>query len=339
MPLIVTPGQLKQRAELYHTLGALLSAGLTMPKALEQLESNPPSRSLRAPIAQLRQFLAGGASVGDAVARMGGWMPAFDVALVNAGDHSGRLDACFKLLAGYYEERALIARKVISDLLYPAFLFHFAVFVFAFMDFLKEGHGWLRFSFLVVGILVPIYAAASFLIFAGQGRHGEKWRSVVENLLRTIPVLGAARRCLALARLAAALEALLNAGVIITSAWELAVAASGSPALGRAVRGWKEAVESGATPAELIKQSPLFPEMFASLYATGELSGQLDETLGRLHRHYQEEGSRKMRALAEWLPKLVYYAVMLLIAWRIVSFYYHLYGPGSDLDDALKGFK
>ena len=339
MSLIITPGQLKHRAELYHTLGAMLAAGLTLPKTLEQLQNNPPSRSLRAPIAQWLQHLREGMSVGDAVGQMGNWMPAFDVALVNAGDHSGRLDACFKLLAGYYEERAQMARKVISDLLYPAFLLHFAVIVFAFIDFLKPGHGLTRFSFLVLGILVPIYAIAGFLIFAGQGRHGEKWRSLVESILRPIPVLGAARHCLALARLAAALEALLNAGVIITSAWELAVAASGSPALGRAVRGWKEAVESGATPAELIKASPQFPEMFASLYATGEISGQLDETLGRLHRHYQEEGSRKMRLIADWSPKLIYYIVMLLIAWKIVSFYYHLYGPGSDLDDALKGFK
>ena len=315
----------------------MLSAGLAMPKALEHVQGNPPSRSLRAPIAQWRQFLTEGASVGDAVARMGGWMPAFDAALVNAGDRSGRLDACFKLLAGYYEERSQLARKVISDLMYPAFLLHFAVVVFAFIDFLKPGHGWMRFSFLVLGILVPIYAAAGFLVFAGQGRHGEKWRGAVENILRPVPMLGAARRCLALARLAAALEALLNAGVLITSAWELAAAASGSPALGRAVRGWREAVESGATPAELIKQSPQFPEMFASLYATGEISGQLDETLGRLHRHYQEEGSRKMRLIAEWSPKLVYYIVMLVIAWHIVSFYLHLYGPGSDLDNALSG--
>ena len=115
------------------------------------------------------------------------------------------------------------------------------------------------------------------------------------------------------------------------------MAASGSPALGRAVRGWKQEVESGATPAELIKESPEFPEMFASLYSTGEISGQLDETLGRLHRHYQEEGNRKMRIIADWSPKLVYYVVMLLIAWKILAYYLNLYGPGSDLDKALNG--
>ena len=149
---------------------------------------------------------------------------------------------------------------------------------------------------------------------------------------------GAARRSLALARLAAALEALLSAGVLITNAWELAVAASGSPALARAVRGWKEKVETGATPADLMRAAPEFPEMFASLYSSGEMSGQLDDTLKRLQRHYQEEGNHRMRVIAEWSPKLIYYVVMLLIAWQIIAYYYAIYGPGSDLEKALDGF-
>jgi len=105
MRLVITPGQLQHRAELYHTFGMMLTAGLTVPQALAQLQSNPPSRSLREPISQWQQLLREGASVGDAVAGMGDWMPAFDVALVKAGDRSGRLDACFKLLASYYTER------------------------------------------------------------------------------------------------------------------------------------------------------------------------------------------------------------------------------------------
>ena len=30
--------------------------------------------------------------------RVQGWLPAFDIALLHAGEHSGRLDACFRLL-------------------------------------------------------------------------------------------------------------------------------------------------------------------------------------------------------------------------------------------------
>ena len=103
------------------------------------------------------------------------------------------------------------------------------------------------------------------------------------NVCSDPSVLGTARQDLALARLAAALEALLNAGVPIIGAWELAATASGSPALRRSVEGWRPRLEQGSTPAELISESGQFPSVFSSLYHTGEISGQLDQTLNRIH--------------------------------------------------------
>jgi type II secretory pathway component PulF len=47
MPLIITPRQLERRAELYHQLAVLISAGLTIRQGLEQLKRNPPDRALR----------------------------------------------------------------------------------------------------------------------------------------------------------------------------------------------------------------------------------------------------------------------------------------------------
>src|SRR5262249_42520268 len=143
------------------------------------------------------------------------------------------------------------------------------------------------------GILIPIYALVALMIYAAQSKHGERWRSLVESLLDPIPVLGTARHYLALARLAAALAALLSAGATSSEAWDLAATASGSPALRRAVAAWRPNVVAGQTPAEAVSRSRRFPEIFANQYATGEISGQLDETLRRLHRYYQEEGSRK----------------------------------------------
>jgi type II secretory pathway component PulF len=341
MPLIITPSQLKKRAELYHTLGVLLGAGLTSTQALQQLHRNPPSFSQRAPIAQLQEYLRQGETVGSAIGRLGTWMPAFDAALLDAGDKSGRLDSCFKLLAAYYEERAQLTRAIISDLTYPVGMYHFAALVFAFVAYIMPGASYEKaglFWFHLLAPLLPIYAVVIFLIIACQGRRGAKWRSIMESVLRRVPLLGGARKSLALARLAAALEALINAGILITNAWEMAVAASGSPALGRAVQGWKEAVESGLTPAELMKQSREFPEMFVSLYTTGEISGQLDESLTRLHTIYQEEGTRKMRQAGMWAANLVKWGVMLLIGYKIVSFYMGLYGPGSELDKVMNGF-
>ena len=333
MPLIITPGQLERRAELYHQLGILIAAGMTMHQALGQLKEHPPSRSLQPAIARWLDFLDQGDTVTGAVRRLGRWMPSFDLALVEAGEQSGRLDACFKLLALYYRERAQLVKQTISDLLYPLFILHFGAVLFPFIKLVQTGN-FLQYILTVLAILAPLYAVAGFVIFAFQGRHGENWRARVEQVLHRIPLLGVARQDLALARLAAALEALLNAGVPIIGAWELAATASGSPALRRAVQTWRTPMTEGvSTPSELVSACGHFPAVFANLYHTGEISGQLDETLGRLQVLYQGEGVRRMHLVATWAPRMVYFAVLLLGAWWIVTSFYNAdIKPLQDID-------
>ena len=321
MPLIVTPGQLRSRGELYHQFGALLSAGVPLTNALEMVERAPPSRSFRKPIAHLLQSLQRGATFTESMLQSGSWAHSFDIALLEAGEKSGRLDACFKLLSDYYTERSQLARRMLSDLAYPLFIVHFAVLLAPFPRLFLTGD-LLAYLRQTLGVLVPLYAVAFLLVLACQGRHGEMWRSMVERVCRYTPILGTARRNLALSRLSVALEALINAGVSIISAWELAAAASGSPAIRRAVSTWRPRLENdGQPPSEIVSECTEFPELFANLYHTGEMSGQLDETLRRLHRHYQEEASRRLRSVAEWAPRLVYFAILLVLAFRVVNFW------------------
>jgi len=319
MPLNLTPGYFRQRAEFYQQLAQLMSAGFGLTAGLQQLQRNPPASSYRAPIQQLLDQLAQGQTFSEALNLLGPWMPAFDISLLHAGEQSGRLDACLRLLADYYNERARIARQVLADLAYPVFLFHFAILIFGFIRWLSGT--WTDLLRSTVGILLPIYVLVGVAIYAFQSRRGDGWRAALESILDPIPLLGTARRYLAVARLSAALEALLSAGVTIVEAWELAAAASGSPALRRTVLGWRARVDVGQTPAEVLRTTPVFPDIFVNQYATGEVSGQLDETLRRLHQYYQEEGSRRLHAVASWTPRAIYFAIMLMIAYRIVRFY------------------
>jgi type II secretory pathway component PulF len=313
---------LSRRAEFYYQLAQLTAAGLGLIGALQQLERSPPARSYRQPIRHLLAGLAEGCSMSDALGQLPRpWLPAFDAALLQAGERSGRLDACFRLLAEYYADRARVARQLISDLMYPVFLLHFAVFILPFPQLFLPGGDLAKYALQTLGVLVPIYAAVGLAVYAGQGRHGERWRGMLERVLHPVPVLGAARRCLALGRLSAALEALLSAGITVIEAWEMAAAACGSPLLRSLVFHWRPALEAGQTPSEAVIASGRFPDLFSSQYAAGEVSGKLDETLRRLHQYYQEEGSRKLHALARWLPRAFYLAVMGMVAYRIVSWW------------------
>lgn len=324
MPFIVTPHQLNQRAELYHQLASLTEAGIGLPQALHHLSIHPPSAAFRKPLASLLASLAGGFTFADALKASGDWVPEFDIALLQAGEQSGRLDGCFKLLSGYYRDRAQLAREVISNLAYPVLVFHFAFLIFPVS--LLQNLVWkgdvISFIRAKGFFFLPLYTLVGFILYACQGKRGERARAVVESVVRRIPVIGSARQNLALARLSAALEALINAGVSIIPAWELAGEASGSPALAREVRRWKPILESREqTPSDLLRNSRVFPDMFANLYYTGEISGQQDDTLRRLYAYYQEEGSRKLKLFVQWTPRAVYFLIVLLVAYQILSFY------------------
>jgi type II secretory pathway component PulF len=318
--ITITPGQLARRADFYHQWAQLTSAGLGVIQALEQLERHPPSRNYRAPIRQLLTGITQGYSITESLTQLGRWLPEFDLALLHAGEQSGRLDQCFRLLADYYSGRAALARQLLMDLAYPVFLLHFAIFIFPFAQFFTTGD-LSRYVLQTLGILVPLYVVVGLLILAGQSRHAEGWRAMIEGMLDVVPVLGNARREMALSRFAAALEALLSAGVTIIEAWQLAAAASGSPALKRTVAAWLPHIRAGNTPGEMVSATRFFPSMFSSQYATAEISGQLDDTLRRLARYYREEGTRKLRAVTQWSPRLLYLIICLAIAYKIIQFY------------------
>ncbi len=298
-------------------------AGLPLVKTLETLKKSPPSRSDRKHLDTVIQAIELGATFTDGLRQTGRWLAPFDHALIEAGEKSGRLDQCFGLLSQYYADRAVISRRVMSGLWYPAFMLHAACFVTPFPAFMLDKISFDQYLQQALTPLICVYVIVFGLILAGQSRWGGPWRAAIELFCRFIPLVGSARKHLSLARLAMSLEALLSAGVNIIQSWELASVASGSPALARAVERWLPRVREGEqTPGEVLPDCREIPELFANLYHTGEISGQLDDTLVRLRTYHQEEGSRQMQMIAEWAPRVVY----LIIAAFVVKMIFQLAG-------------
>jgi type II secretory pathway component PulF len=264
-----------------------------------------------------------GSTFGEAIESSGDWLPPFDQALLASGEKSGRLDMSFRSLGNYYTERATMLREVISGLAYPVFVLHFAVLVFptSYLTRLFWNNGVQEFVLQKASVLLPLYAVIGFGIYAFQGSRGEHWRAMLERFTNAVPLVGSARRDLAMARLSGALEALLSAGVMIIQAWELAANATASPRIKKAVSKAAPRMESGMPPSETLAQSNVFPELFRSLYTTGEASGQLDSTLKRLQNHYEEQATHKIRNITNWTPKLVFLAIALGVGYNIIKFY------------------
>lgn len=328
MAIIVTPGQLKKQGEFYLQLASMTGAGVTITQGVDLLRRNAPSRSLKAMAELVMSGLAQGLTFTESLRQTGRKVPEFDVGLIDAGEAAGRLDQCFRLLGNYYVEQGQLAAKVISQLLYPLFMLHMAVFIFPtslLADLVWKGAVG-PFLLNKIVTLVPLYLGVFFLFWLFRSERNLAVRTWLERVILAAPVVGSLKRDLALARLCAALEALINAGVTIIEAWDMAGRASGSPRIVRAVASAKPRIQEGELPSDAIESQNVYPDLFVSSYRTGEISGQLDDALRRLYRHYQEAASEGLKRFAEWLPRLIYLGVALAIGYSIISFYANYFG-------------
>ncbi|MGH8024636.1 MAG: type II secretion system F family protein [Limisphaerales bacterium] len=331
--MIWTPGQLNRRAELYNQLGSMITAGVPLIQALEMSGKNAALRGSRWHILTLVDHLRHGLTFSDAMLRAQGWLSEFDMALLTAGEQSGKLDFSFKALGQYYATRAMIFRETISNLavatlnlnvfllIFPLFLFiHFGMGILN-----NDFHQCVPFILEKVAAFGLIWGSVIFFIFACQGKRGERWRAILEHGNQAVPLLRTALKYLVLFRFTTALGALVNSGISIVKGLPMAAAASGSAHLKRKSGDWPRDFEAGATPSELIRGEPYFPEMFANLYYTGEVSGSLDDALGRLQTYYREEGFRRLLMFMRIFSRVIYFAIAIMIAYNVVEFYLHYY--------------
>jgi type II secretory pathway component PulF len=334
MAFILSPRQLGARSDLYYQIGSSLSGGLPLVRALELLARNPPARGLSVPLRRLSHRLKQGDTFGEALRSLGRWAPDFDITLLEAGEQSGRLDQTCQLLAQAYQDRARLARHVLLGIAYPLLIFHFAFLIMPIghlIDLVQEGNVAL-FVIRKLAIFLPLHGLMFGIAWAIQSSRSRAWRAAIEAVTRRIPVVARARRAMALARLSAALDALQNAGVPAIRAWPIAARATGSAAFESEIERWLPRIENGESPGDIIVGSRRFPQHFASIYASAEISGRVDEALPRLTEHYQQEGLRLMRRAAYMFVGLVYGAVMLIAAYQIITFWVGHYNRIVDTE-------
>jgi len=312
-----TPADLRRRALFCSQLAVMLGSGLALRRSLETLAdaaSNTPERRLSL---GLIEGLEQGLTCSEALERLGGRMAGgLDRALVRAGEQSGRLDEMFALLARHYQARADNAAAILHASVYPMLVLHLTAFIAPLPAWVRSGDG-LAYLSKSLGVLLSLYGLAALTVWVLRPWH--PWRGKVERALMRLPWLGEARADLALSRLAWAMEALLSAGVLVTDAWPMAARASGSATIESVVASWRPPLESGATPADLVAASGVFPEAFVGSYASGEVSGRLEQELRRLARWHEDEGFRKMRWLGAWSPRFFYALVSVWVVVEILS--------------------
>jgi type IV pilus assembly protein PilC len=143
-------------------------------------------------------------------------------------------------------------------------------------------------------------------------------RSLDYAILR-IPVLRRAVRHLSLSRYCQAFYLLIKAGVPAVQCAQKATEMTGNAGIADMLKGSIESVRVGRLFSEGF--SDKLPLEFRESWQVGEETGDLDDVAQRLAQSTAEKAEWTFEQLAFWLPRLIYFGILILMAIRVFQGY------------------
>lgn len=328
---------------------ALLDAGLTLVEAVEALaekESGPVNRKiLNGVLAQLYQ----GRTLSDAMRQFPDAFPPLYVATVRVSEKTGSLREALTRYVAYRTQMDKVRAKLLSASLYPALLIFAGGLVTLFLllyvvpkfshVYEDIGGNLPLFSRLLMqwGRLLEANAGLTLTMIcmaAGGAAYGLTRPAVRQWLipkLWEIPAIGERMRIYQLARFYRTLGMLLQSGIPVVTALEMAEGLL-SPALRSSMREASRSIREGRSISHAMEKYGLSTPVAARMLRVGEHSGKMAQMMERIASFYEDEMARWV----DWFTRLFEPLLMALIGVLIGIIVLLLYLPIFELAGSIR---
>lgn len=302
-----------------HELSMLLHTGIPMLEALDTL-AQQHSGGFRDAVLGLRDRVASGASLAEALAERPDLFDEATIHLVEVGENAGTLEDVLEQLADFKQRMMQLKDQVFTALMYPIFLIVFgtaaAIFLMTsvlppLLENLQDSLEAIPWPTQVVKsisdvlveyglmILLGVVALAAAIGIALQSQAGRRfWH---RTLLR-LPIVGPMALKQGVARIAMIVSTLSRSGVVLTRAIELAAKSTNNLVLRDALDDCGQRIGAGEDVATALGRSQVFPPLAVRVFSVGQESGRLDEMLLKLADDYERQNatvSARLTALLE----------------------------------------
>lgn len=349
--IALTPGV--KRMEIIHmakNLAAMLSAGLSISRALSVIERQSSNKRLKKVVAGLAESVRKGSSFHEALALYPRVFPALLIAMARAGEESGSLAASLTMVALQMERSEELIRKIRGAMIYPAIVIVAIIIVSVLM--LIYVVPTLTATFTALGVEVPlatrvIVAISNFMVanasltFLGllalligvilflRSKLGG--RAVLSVSLYT-PVIKELVRETYAARASRTLSSLLSAGVPVLEALAITREVVHAEVFARVIDEAEAHVKKGELlSASFAEHTKLYPILMSDMLAVGEETGKVTDMLRQIAEFYEEDVAQKTKDLSA----IVEPVLMLLIGGVVGVFAVSMIAPIYSLSSAI----
>lgn len=339
--------KLEDLALLTRQLSTMISAGLSLMRALTVLETQTENRPLKAAVVAVRQDIETGGSLASALESHPKIFSELYVAMIRAGETGGFLEDSLLRVTEQLEAQNRLRRQVRGAMVYPAVVSIIAIaVVVAMLTFIIPVFAGVFKSFggTMPALTAHTIAASNlvrhnwylFLIGAvGTVVGFRHWKSSKtgrpmwdQMRLKAPAKIGGVVQKVALARWARTLSSLTTAGVPMLQAIEVTGRTAGNTVIDSAMVSVRNSVQGGGTIATALDSEPIFPSLVTSMVRVGEETGELDATLARVADFYEEQVDAAVKALTSILEPIMIAVVGSIVGFMIIAMYlpmFHVY--------------
>jgi general secretion pathway protein F len=326
--------RLREMAAMTRQLATLIGAGLPLVPSLSALVTQISHPILKKTLARIKDEVNEGNSLTQSMSLFPEIFPPFYINMVRAGEASGTMNLVLDRLADFNESQQALRTKIRSAMAYPLLMFFIGsgvlFFLVAFVvpnitDIFREMNqalpgitvflivvsGFLKtFWWIIASILLAAFVALHHAIRkTKQGRR--RW----DRFLLRAPLFGGLNRKIAVARFSRTLGTLLQSGVPLLSALDIAKSVVNNTILAEQIGLAAKDVEEGQSLSSPLSKNGFFPSIAVEMMTAGEQSGNMEAMLFRIADAYEKEVEANVLLVTSLLEP-----AMILVMGAVVGF-------------------
>jgi len=328
-------------------LATMLSAGVSVLKSLEVISPQLDSRRLHGIVDQIVKDIKSGFSLHKAFAKHSAIFSNLWINLIETGEASGNLPIVLDRLANYLETQEDFKRRMLSAMIYPFIIFFAAIFALLFFilkiipmfsNLYKDlgakmpplTQAIMDFSAVAQKMFLPLLIIAFFVfVFLKQYLKTGIGKRNFDYFKLNLPIAGEIFKNLAIENFTSEMATLVESGVPILYALEIAERSAGNVIMQDAVRKIKENVRDGKLLAEPLEKSGLFPPMVVQMVSIGEEIGELSKMFKRLALYYAQTVETFITRFASIFEPILLVFVGVIIGFLVISMFLPIFSIAS----------
>jgi type IV pilus assembly protein PilC len=318
---------------------SMLNAGVPILRIMQVLEAQTESKVLRVAISGIIVDIRQGSTISDSFEKYPKIFSPLYCSMLRAGEISGNVPSVLDRLIYIVEHETKIKADIRAALQYPlivvialgiAFIVLLTMVIPQFVSlFSKAGldlplptkiamllYSMLKnYWYLILGTLVAVI----FGLF--QYFKTENGKLVRDSFLLAIPILGPLFQKAAMSRFASIFAILQTSGVPVMQSLTILSDTIGNAAIARSFAHVRDKIQEGSGIAVPLKTAKYFTPMVIDMIAIGEESGNIDEMLREISKHYDDEVEYAVKALSDAIGPILIVALAAVVGFFALAIF------------------